>query len=330
MSDSVPAERPRVLRFSDKFPARPQFGERLRLRIVQGADLGIGYCLMGDSLTIGREEINEIVLDDEKTSRRHVELTWKKERYFARDLDSANGLIINGKKIKGAFLEPGDLITIGNSVIETIGVGKQSQLGDSMQKLKAASGKKDSEKDNLKKKRTTVLLILFIVAMFALSSNEQVMTFRERAFITFIDQEKPEKKLSKAESKEAIKDFVPGSDGEAPGFKQAQKFYKEGMRELQNRNYRRAISAFETAQTVDPTHSLARVYVDIAKKALETEVQTNYRAALSSVRSQRYREARMYYLTVLRLLEKDPDNKFFQDATEALKSIEKVEAQGGR
>lgn len=314
-------DRPKVLRFTEQFPKKAQFGERLRLRIVQGEDVGHGFCLLGDSISIGRDDTCDLPLRDERASRRHVELNWKKDRYFASDLDSANGLIINGKRVKASFLDVGDILTIGNAMLEVIAVSAETPLGANAKILKAAP-KENKKADALKKKRNLVLGVLIMAALWAISSSDQAMTFRERAFMSFVDQDKPEKKLTKKEGKEAIHDFIPASNPNAPGFRQAQRFFREGMRELQAKNFRRAISAFETAQTVDPSHNEAKVYVDIAKKALATEVESNYRAAVSSVKAQRYREAKTYYLAVVRLLEKDPDNKYFQDATAALKTID--------
>ena len=326
MAEQTLAERPKELRFAEKLPGKPQFGERLRLRVAEGQDAGLGFCLLADALTIGRDDSCDLVIQDEKASRRHVELLWKKDKYFARDLDSANGLLINKKKVKGAFVEPGDILTIGNSQIEVIASGRQSELGNLSVPTKAAVVKSAAE-EKLRKKRVVVFAVLFFLAMIVFSSSEKVMTFKERAKISFADQEKPEKKLSKKKAKEELKDFVPGAGSDSPGFKSAQRFYRQGMRELQNRNYKRAIAAFETAQTVDPTHELSRVYTEIARKSLEEEITFNYRAALSAVTGHRYRLGRGYYQTVMRLLETDPQNEYYLKSKEAIEKIDKLQEQ---
>lgn len=327
MAEQGVAERPKLIRFMDKLPTQVQFGERLRLRVAQGGNAGASYCLLADVIVIGRDETCDIALQDDKASRRHVELVWKKDKYFARDLDSANGLLVNQKRVKGVFLEPGDIVTIGNSEIEVIASGRQSQLGTVLQTAKGAT-KANEEEQKLRKKRNIVFGAIFLLAMIAFSGSEQVLTFKERAYMTFTDQEKPEKKLSKKEGKEAIQDFVPGGSSESPGFKSAQRFYRDGMRELQNKNYRRAIAAFETAQTVDPTHELARVYVEIARKALEDEINYNFRAAIAAVNAHRFKQARAYYETVVRLLEKDPNNKVYTESKEAIEKLDKLAEKG--
>jgi pSer/pThr/pTyr-binding forkhead associated (FHA) protein len=325
MAERTLAGRPRVLKFVGALPEKNQFGERLRLRVVDGPSVGVAYCLLADTISIGRDDACEISIEDDKASRRHIELLWKNNKYYARDLDSANGLLINTKLVKGAFVEPGDLLLIGSTSIEVIASGKQSQLGTD---IKQSVQKVDKKEAKLKKNKTFVLLILLILLMVILSSSEKVKTFQERGFISFIDEEKPEKKLSKKEGKAAIQDFVPSDGDDRPGFRQAQRFYRDGMRELRNKNYRRAISAFETAQTVDPSHDLARIYVEVARKALEDDVNFNFRAAVASLNAHRYREAKGYFMTVIRLLEKDPQNVRYTDSKAAVEKLERALERG--
>ncbi len=66
-------------------------------------------------LTIGREEDNDVWLDDEMASRYHAELAWDEGRVFITDCDSLNGVLLNGKRIRGsAVMEQGALLEIGS------------------------------------------------------------------------------------------------------------------------------------------------------------------------------------------------------------------------
>lgn len=65
-------------------------------------------------VTIGRSEDNEIWLDDDMASRNHAELAWDKELVYITDCDSLNGVLLNGKRIRGtALVETGNLLEIG-------------------------------------------------------------------------------------------------------------------------------------------------------------------------------------------------------------------------
>ncbi len=319
------ADRPKLLHFPAELPKKPQFGERLRIRIVKGANVGHAYCLMGHSIVIGRDEKCDLPIDDTQASRKHVELVLKKDKYFARDLDSANGLFINQKRIKGDFLESGDILTIGDTTFEVIGSGKQSIVAFQDTIVKPEAGKITEEEKKLKKNKTIVLAVFFVLVLIVFSSSENVLTFREKVKLSFDDEQNIAKKIpKKKQRKKEVGVFVPKYDSDAPGFRRAQRFYREGMRELNSRNYRRAIAAFETAQTVDPGHELSKIYLQIAKKRMESDVVSTYLAAQRSSRSLRYDEARMYYLSVIRLLEKDPNSEYYQKSVEAVNKIDLI------
>ncbi len=65
-------------------------------------------------VTIGREENNDIWLDDDMASRNHAELAWDGERAYITDCDSLNGVLLNGRRIRGsALINPGELLEIG-------------------------------------------------------------------------------------------------------------------------------------------------------------------------------------------------------------------------
>lgn len=87
--------------------------------------------------------------------------------------------------------------------------------------------------------------------------------------------------------------------------KDAEIFFRSGVRELQNRNYRRAFTAFDTALTVDPNHDLAKIYLKSAKMELLTELWGTEVAGLRAKASLRYREARMHFENIVHYLENE-------------------------
>jgi ABC transport system ATP-binding/permease protein len=71
--------------------------------------------LLRDEVTIGRKEGNTIRLTERNISRRHAQLIRVGAVYKLRDLDSYNGVLINGRRIQGE---------------SDISIGDQIQLGD--------------------------------------------------------------------------------------------------------------------------------------------------------------------------------------------------------
>lgn len=66
-------------------------------------------------ISIGREEDNDIWLDDETSSRYHAELAWDAEQVYITDCDSLNGVLLNGRRIRGTLVvKSGDLLEIGS------------------------------------------------------------------------------------------------------------------------------------------------------------------------------------------------------------------------
>ena len=331
---------PAVLRFTRGLPQTKQFGERLRLLVTQGNDKGACFVLLGEDIFIGREDC-QITINDPNASKKHAEVHWKGDHYSVKDLGSSNGIVLNGAKVPEGKLQAGDVLLIGLTIFEVYAPGAVRKMeGTKLPALApkktkpnitpssealAAGGGKPEEKKKMEKKRLVVfglLFFLFYIAFF-MESEEKPQTFRERAKIEAPEGEaQPKKKLKKNEIEQALKDYVPSYVLDTPQRKNAQVFFQNGMREYQNRNFRRAISAFETATTVDSKHELAKVYLARAKKDLESEIVTSEKAAIQAYKSLRYKEARMHYENILRLLEGDTTNKSYQTAQEALKKLD--------
>ena len=73
--------------------------------------------LAGRQLTIGRDEANDLVLDDPDVSRSHAEVKRDDEGALLTDLGSTNGTRVNGAGVDKARLRPGDQIGIGPYVV---------------------------------------------------------------------------------------------------------------------------------------------------------------------------------------------------------------------
>ncbi len=71
--------------------------------------------LQGRRVLLGRSRECEIQLDDPNVSRRHAEVRQEGASYWVVDLDSTNGIEINGRRLKRAKLEDGDRLTVGST-----------------------------------------------------------------------------------------------------------------------------------------------------------------------------------------------------------------------
>ncbi|QDT09122.1 FHA domain-containing protein [Planctomycetes bacterium K23_9] len=87
------------------------------LKILHGADRGKVYDELTPPLTVGREEGNDIQLNDERVSRCHFKLQRDNDRLVLTDLDSTNGTKVNGTECQLKILRCGDLIAVGRSLM---------------------------------------------------------------------------------------------------------------------------------------------------------------------------------------------------------------------
>jgi hypothetical protein len=68
-------------------------------------------------VVLGRSRECDIQIEDANISRRHAELRQEGTAFWIVDLDSTNGLEVNGKKVKRAKLDPGDTFTVGSTEV---------------------------------------------------------------------------------------------------------------------------------------------------------------------------------------------------------------------
>jgi hypothetical protein len=76
---------------------------------------GAKHELDGVQTTIGRSKECDIQLGDPNVSRKHAEVRQEGAAYWAIDLDSTNGMEVNGRRQKRAKLRQGDRITVGST-----------------------------------------------------------------------------------------------------------------------------------------------------------------------------------------------------------------------
>lgn len=104
------------------------------LKILHGADRGKVYENLEPPLTVGREEGNDIQLNDERVSRCHFKVQRDNDRLVLTDLDSTNGTKVNGVECQLKILRHGDLISVGRSLML---VGSESQIAARLEAMGA-------------------------------------------------------------------------------------------------------------------------------------------------------------------------------------------------
>lgn len=66
-----------------------------------------------DTITIGRDPANDIVLDHPSVSRKHARINRRENRYYIEDLGSINGVKVNGANADGTEVKQGTVVRLG-------------------------------------------------------------------------------------------------------------------------------------------------------------------------------------------------------------------------
>jgi ABC transport system ATP-binding/permease protein len=106
---------------SEKAGGQAAAGPSARL-VVLTTDLGgMEVALDKASLVIGRTEENDVVLNHRSISRHHAKIVRDGDHYTIVDLQSANGIRVNGEDYERIELSAGDVIELGHVKIRFVG-----------------------------------------------------------------------------------------------------------------------------------------------------------------------------------------------------------------
>ncbi len=89
----------------------------VRLKIYDGTEKIRELELEANTITIGRDEGNSILLEDSSVSRRHATLEPTGGFFIVRDLGSTNGTYVNEVLVHSHVLSHGDLLKVGKYVL---------------------------------------------------------------------------------------------------------------------------------------------------------------------------------------------------------------------
>src|SRR5947207_1020512 len=81
-----------------------------------------------DALTVGRKPDNDVVIDNPAVSSHHCKIVMSGDTFFVEDLNSTNGVFLNGKKIFQSAIQNNDVISIAKHALQFIDDRPQSHI----------------------------------------------------------------------------------------------------------------------------------------------------------------------------------------------------------
>ncbi len=94
------------------------------IKFLSGPLAGSSVIMQKDQYTIGRNPDCDLQINSNGISKNHCRLVVTNEEVIIEDLNSRNGTFIDGKKISRAKIEPGQKISINQSLMEVISINE--------------------------------------------------------------------------------------------------------------------------------------------------------------------------------------------------------------
>jgi DNA-binding NtrC family response regulator len=88
------------------------------VEVVSGPDKGKKAKTLESLVRVGTDPSNDLVLTDNTVSRRHIEIERNPKGLLLKDLGSRNGVMVDGRQVLQAFVEPGDKLLLGNTKLQ--------------------------------------------------------------------------------------------------------------------------------------------------------------------------------------------------------------------
>jgi len=344
-----------VLKYKDierVMPGRKEFG---RLIVMEGPEKGTVFVFESSaegSFVLGRGDFTDLQLMDSKSSRRHAEFWIEGTVMKVRDLQSSNGVRVDGGKIKGAReLRSGDKISLGSSKLEWSYQVELSKMPEMVEK---------AVKNNLKLKEKQAPLmpttdqvnferplLLEDMKKYRAKKSGGAEVFLVLAVVgglfLWIDQDDLKSKVKNKKNRVSTRItrklnntgstfFAKSPDrslgaviSEPPSDPTAEIHLHRGKRELRERNYSRAMIEFAIALSIQPRMPEAMIQLASTRKLLLIEAKELTQLGELQKRGGRYSSAANHFCQVMKLLKSDPDG-----AVDIVKKADGTIEKGGR
>ena len=280
---------------------------RYTLTVKAGPDRGRSYQLLPPKVTIGRDNGNDIVLNDPKVSRTQATIEFHSNHISIIDHSSHGSLSINDLPVDNTHLSNGDVIQIGETVLVfrmdtmasppaiagNLNRGLTPPAADPYKyKLGGAadpSAGRPSRRSSADNGRLRFyIMVLFIGGLLAWLLMDSPKKDKPDTSLRSLEEIEAEIKGSEDRKQVFQRGRQFANESEKRRYEEAQSHYLQGFRDYQKGNYARAMKSFETARAIDPTHDLSKRYYTLAARARDEFVVRHI------LEGKKYKERLMY------------------------------------
>ena len=312
-------------------PANPKVAHHnFLLEVISGNDKGVKFQIVANKATIGRAKDNDIVLNDQKISRKHAVLYVTPEGLQITRVKEQSKILVGKQDVANAILELPSVITLGKTKIKIIeqslmpesrpihnlNMPAQQQVSYSSSTGHLSSVMHNTLNKSPSKMRFYVIIgivgVLFYV-MLSDSEKEEGEEEEEKALVTTEEQEEQISSIQE-QSNELIR-TQQQTGRNSTEYREARAFFIQGLRDYREGNYLRAMDYFNGALALFPNHALSQRYLNQARTKHDELIQMTLLNANSHYERKQYRQARAGYKQLLRLI-RDKNNTAYREAKE--------------
>jgi len=273
-----------------------------RITVLKGEAEGSIIEISEKDFKIGRDPSNDLIIKEPFVSRRHATIRYKRGKYLIID-SSINGTRIKDRPVKKKYLEDGDEIEIGGTVLK-FELALQEKTPEAKEVM--------NESKNRLLKTGTLAAGISLIAILVISIFYFIST----------------------PSKPGIFSSQPGTGEKLPlqekylsdpvyHFKMGNRLYREKRIKEQNLYlsilyWKRGLELLRN--TDSETYIQIEKFVDRISKELEGELKTEMFGAYQAYHLGNIKECRMHLEKILRMMP-DVNNPFHKSALEKLKAL---------
>ena len=235
------------------------------LEIVSSDGAKTVRTLNAECIVVGRSKQTDVPVEDDKLSRNHFMVVKTDGKYEIKDLNSANGLVVNGKKTKQMILTGNDKIKAGATTFHFV-LSRDDLRKDEM--LRADS----SLKENMFEKKYSPRKGLFGRKVLLTSLSASLLVFAIALTIIGIEKEAivaPSiKKETSIQSIANVQKEVDATTLSAEDKLKAMNYFRIAEHHFNLKNWELAKKTMETYYALVPNSALAPAFIAVCDEAM--------------------------------------------------------------
>lgn len=241
-----------------------------RLVMLAGPEPGREVELTAELYVIGRSDEANFRIEHPSISRAHARIDLESGKWTISDLDSSNGIEINGAKKDDYVLKAGDIVLLGTVQLRFVAPGEPYEYaapGGGKQKTEEHGATVELAPERIKSKGKAVALVIGAVAAASLAI----------AGIILLRQNGGDA-VDAAEAADDVETF--------------ESLIEDGKDKMQAEEWGEAARLFALAHQKDPDNEVARELKTMAIQ--ESDAQTAFKSGLAAQENQNWEEAVKY------------------------------------